>query len=324
MTIVVTGAAGFIGFHATSGLLARGDRIVGVDDLNDYYDVGLKRARLARLERHPAFAFRRLDVARWEDMQGLADPSVTAIVHLAAQAGVRHSLDQPFAYGRSNVVGQIAIGELARRCPNLRHVVYASSSSVYGRDAGRPFRVTDRADRPVSLYGATKRAAELIAASYSHVHRLPMTGLRYFTVYGPWGRPDMAAYRFTKAIFAGQPITLFNGGDLRRDFTYIDDIVAGTLAALDRPPPDDGTVAPHRIYNLGNSRCEDLRRFVQVLEGACGRLAEIRHGPMQPGDVYETLADITEARRDLGFEPTTRIEDGVPRFVAWFRDYHGV
>lgn len=323
MTIVVTGAAGFIGYHTASGLLARGERVVGVDDLNDYYDVALKRARLAGLERHPAFGFRRLDVARWEDVEGLADPSVTAIVHLAAQAGVRHSLDHPFAYGQSNVVGQIAIGELARRCPNLGHVVYASSSSVYGRDS-RPFRVGDRADQPVSLYGATKRAGELVAMSYSHIHRVPMTGLRYFTVYGPWGRPDMAAYRFTKAILEGQPITLFNDGDLRRDFTYIDDIVAGTLAALDRPPPDDGSTTPHRIYNLGNNRPEDLRRFVEVLEGACGRKAEIRPAPMQPGDVYETFADIAESRRELGFDPKTRIEDGVPRFVAWFRDYHGI
>jgi len=202
-------------------------------------------------------------------------------------------------------------------------VVYASSSSVYGQAAERPFRVADRADRPVSLYGATKRAAELIAASYCHVHRVPMTGLRYFTVYGPWGRPDMAVYRFTAAILAGRPITLFNHGELRRDFTYIDDIVAGTLAALDRPPPDGGTDPPHRIYNLGMSRAEDLRRFVQLLEQACGRAAEIRYAPMQPGDVFETLADITEAQRDLGFDPTIPIEVGLPCFVAWYRDYHG-
>jgi UDP-glucuronate 4-epimerase len=324
MAIIVTGAAGFIGFHVATSLLARGERVIGVDNVNDYYDVRLKEARLAKLAAHRDFAFHRFDIARWDQIQQLASPDVTGIVHLAAQAGVRYSLTNPFAYGEANVMGQIAMIELARHCSALRHFVYASSSSVYGGNTKHPFSVTDPVDRPVSLYAATKRACELIAECNSHLYRLPMTGLRFFTVYGPWGRPDMAAFIFTKAIFEGRPITLFNSGDLKRDFTYIDDIVAGTIAALDHPPADPGDRSPHRVFNLGNHRTEELRRFVQVLEGACGRQAVIELAPMQPGNVYETYADITESQEILGFQPATRIDQGLPRFVAWYRDYHGV
>ena len=324
MAIIVTGAAGFIGFHVATSLLARGERVIGVDNVNDYYDVRLKEARLAKLAAHRDFAFNRFDIARWDQIQQLASPDVTGIVHLAAQAGVRYSLTNPFAYGEANVMGQIAMIELARHCSALRHFVYASSSSVYGGNTKHPFSVTDPVDRPVSLYAATKRACELIAECNSHLYRLPMTGLRFFTVYGPWGRPDTAAFIFTKAIFEGRPITLFNSGDLKRDFTYIDDIVAGTIAALDHPPADPGDRSPHRVFNLGNHRTEELRRFVQVLEGACGRQAVIELAPMQPGNVYETYADITESQEILGFQPATRIDQGLPRFVAWYRDYHGV
>jgi len=324
MAIIVTGAAGFIGFHVAISLLARGERVIGLDNVNNYYDVRLKEARLAKLTAHPDFAFHRLDIARWEQVQGLAAADVTGIVHLAAQAGVRYPRTNPFAYGEANVMGQIAMIELARRCAALRHFVYASSSSVYGGNTKHPFSVTDPVDRPVSLYAATKRACELIAECNSHLYRLPMTGLRFFTVYGPWGRPDMAAFIFTKAIFEGRPITLFNRGDLKRDFTYIDDIVAGTIATLDHPPADPGDRSPHRVFNLGNHRTEELRRFVQVLEEACGRKAMVELAPMQPGDVYETYADITESQEILGFQPATRIDQGLPRFVAWYRDYHGV
>ena len=324
MAIIVTGAAGFIGFHVASALLARGQAVIGVDNVNDYYDVRLKEARLARLEAIRGFTFRRLDIARWDQVEPLASDDVTGIVHLAAQAGVRYSLINPFAYGEANVMGQITMIELARRCARLAHFVYASSSSVYGGNTKHPFAVTDPVERPVSLYAATKRSCELIAESYSHLYRTPMTGLRFFTVYGPWGRPDMAAYIFTKAILEGTPITLFNRGDLKRDFTFIDDIVAGTIGALDHPPADAGGASPHRVFNLGNHRTEELRRFVQVLEAACGRKANVELAPMQPGDVYETYADITESQEILGFQPATRIDEGLPRFVAWYRDYHGV
>jgi UDP-glucuronate 4-epimerase len=324
MAIVVTGAAGFIGFHVASALLAAGEEVVGVDNVNDYYDVRLKEARLARLAAARGFRFHRLDIADWGAMRALAADDVVGIVHLAAQAGVRYSLVNPFAYGTANVMGQIVMLELARRCANLRHFVYASSSSVYGGNAKHPFSIADRVDRPVSLYAATKRSGELIAESYAHLYRVPMTGLRFFTVYGPWGRPDMAAYIFTEAIVAGRPIQLFNRGDLKRDFTFVDDIVEGVLAALARPPRDDGAGSPHRLYNLGNNRTEPLRRFVDVLERAIGRKARIELAPMQPGDVYETYADIADSIADLGFRPRTTIDEGLPRFVAWYRDYHGV
>jgi UDP-glucuronate 4-epimerase len=325
MAILVTGAAGFIGFHVAAALCARGETVIGIDNLNDYYDVSLKQARLAQLASVRGFSFERADIADHAAIAKLfADrPEIDRIVHLAAQAGVRYSLVNPFAYTDANVTGQVAMFEAARRLPKLAHMVYASSSSVYGGNTKLPFAVTDPVDRPVSLYAATKRAGELIAFNYSHLHRLKLTGLRFFTVYGPWGRPDMSAYLFTKAILAGEPIPVFNNGNMRRDFTYIDDIVAGVVAALDHPPADGGGVPPHRLYNLGNHRSEPLMRFIEVIEQACGRKAAIEFKPMQPGDVPETYADIEESRRDLGFLPRTGIDEGIPRFVSWFRGYHG-
>ena len=328
MTVLVTGAAGFIGFHVARALLARGTAVIGVDTLNDYYDPALKRARLAGLDQNRDFVFYRRDVAGREAMFDLMarHPEIEDIVHLAAQAGVRYSLEDPWAYVDSNVHGQLTVMEAARRLPRLRHLVYASSSSVYGGNTKLPFAVSDPVDHPVSAYAATKRAAELLAESHAHLYRLPMTGLRFFTVYGPYGRPDMAYFLFTKAILAGEPIKVFNAGEMRRDFTYIDDIVAGVLAALDRPPEDPGPAhgRPHALYNLGNNRSEDLMHFIKVIEAACGQEAVKDMQAMQPGDVAATYADIDATRRDLGFDPVTPIEAGVPRFVAWFRDYYGV
>jgi len=326
MTVLVTGVAGFIGCHIAHALLDRGQRVVGVDNLNDYYDPALKQARLTRLEARQGFSFHRLDLADREALPALcaAMPEVEQAVHMAAQAGVRYSLDHPFAYVDANVTGQLAVMEACRRLPRLRHLVYASSSSVYGANTKLPFSVADRVDHPVSLYAATKRAGELMAETYARLYDLPMTGLRFFTVYGPWGRPDMAYYLFTKAILEGQPIRVFNEGKMRRDFTYIDDVVAGVLTALERPPEAAGETPPHRLYNLGNNRTEDLMRFIAVLEQACGREARKEFAGMQPGDVKETYADIAPARRDLGFDPKTTIDEGLPRFVAWFREYYGV
>ena len=326
MTVLVTGAAGFIGSHLCDKLLTRGDAVIGVDNLDPYYDVALKRARLARLEGRDGFRFHEADIA---DGTALATAvkgagAVRRVAHLAAQAGVRHSLENPMAYVHSNLVGHLVVQELCRHLDGFEHLVYASSSSVYGASNALPFSVDDRADRPLSLYAATKRADEMMSYSYSHLYRLPMTGLRFFTVYGPWGRPDMAAYLFTAAIIEGRPITLFNRGDMKRDFTYIDDIVDGVIAALDSPPADDGDAAPHRLYNIGNNRSEPLKRFVEVLEKAIGKKAEFEMLPMQPGDVRETYADIDAIQRDLGFNPATSIDEGLPRFVAWYRDYHGV
>jgi UDP-glucuronate 4-epimerase len=327
MTILVTGAAGFIGFHTAEALLARGDAVIGIDDLNPYYDVRLKEARLARLTARPGFTFHRLDIADRPAVEGVFErhKTVTRIVHLAAQAGVRHSLVDPYSYVRSNLMGQVVLLEGARRLDQLAHFVYASSSSVYGANRKLPFALEDRTDQPMSLYGATKKADELIVQSYCHLFRLPSTGLRFFTVYGPWGRPDMAAYLFTEAILNDKPIRLFNAGQMRRDFTYIDDIVQGVVAALDRPPADGGPDAPpHRVYNLGNHRAEELRDFIAAIERATNAKARIIEEPMQPGDVRETLADISASERDLGFHPRTSIDVGVPSFVAWYRTFHGV
>ncbi|MBI3513631.1 MAG: GDP-mannose 4,6-dehydratase, partial [Proteobacteria bacterium] len=304
-----------------------GDAVVGVDDLNDYYDVRLKEARLARLTARPGFRFHKLDIADRPAIEAMVaqHPEITRVVHLAAQAGVRHSLVDPYSYVRSNLMGQVVLLEAARRLGKLEHVVYASSSSVYGGNTKLPFALEDRTDQPLSLYGATKKADELIVQSYAHLFRLKCTGLRFFTVYGPWGRPDMAAYLFTRAILAGEPIRLFNAGNMQRDFTYIDDIVKGVLAALDRPPPDGGAEAPpHRVYNLGNHRAETLRDFIAAIERATNAKAILVEEPMQPGDVRATLADITASERDLGFRPSTAIDVGIPNFVAWYRQYHGV
>jgi UDP-glucuronate 4-epimerase len=326
MPILVTGAAGFIGFHVCRALLDRDEEVVGLDDLNGYYDVALKERRRAILEQRPDFTFHKVDLA---DRQALAavfarHPAIDRIVHLAAQAGVRYSLINPYAYVHSNLMGQVTLFEAARAAGRIGHLVYASSSSVYGDSTRLPFALDDPADQPRSLYGSTKRSGELIARSYAAMFRLPATGLRFFTVYGPWGRPDMSAYIFTQAILEGRPITLFNNGEMKRDFTYIDDIVSGVLAALDRPPEPDETGTPHRLYNLGNHRSEPLGRFVALIEKACGRKAEIQYAPMQPGDVPETYAEIEASRRDLGFEPRTPIDVGIPNFVRWFREYHKV
>ncbi len=282
--------------------------------------------RLARLEGQPGFSFHEMSVADRITFAALAAirRDVTRVVHLAAQAGVRHSLEHPFDYAEANLEGHLAVLELCRRLPRLDHLVYASSSSVYGANEKLPFSIDDRTDRPISLYGATKKAGELMAAAYSHLFRLKATGLRFFTVYGPWGRPDMSAWLFTKAIFEGRPIPVFNHGDMQRDFTFIDDIVHGVLAALDRPPPEGGAAPPHRLYNLGNSRSEKLLRFIGLIETAVGQKAILDLRPMQPGDVKDTFADIAAARADLGFEPKTTIDAGIPRFVAWYREYHGL
>jgi UDP-glucuronate 4-epimerase len=325
MTILVTGAAGFIGHGTARALLERGEAVLGIDNLNDYYDVRLKEARVADLRGHNRFRFERADVADAEAIGRLfaANPDIAQIVHLAAQAGVRYSAVNPMAYMRSNLDGQLVMIEAARRLPKLEHFVYASTSSVYGDSKAMPFSIRDPVDKPRSLYAATKRGGELIAIALSQLYAMPMTCLRFFTVYGPWGRPDMAAWLFTAAILEGRPLQLFNAGRMERDFTYIDDIVAGVLAAIGRLPEKDENGRRHAIYNLGNSHPEDLRRFLGLIEAACGRKAIIENAPMQPGDVVKNFADIAESRRDLGFEPRTPIEIGVPKFVEWFRKHHG-
>lgn len=322
MTVLVTGVAGFIGFHVAQALLGRGARVLGVDNLNDYYDPALKLARLDRLEAQAGFRFLRADVADRDAMLAVADnhEPVTGIVHLAAQAGVRHSLKDPYSYVRSNVEGQLVMLELARRLDGLKHMVYASSSSVYGANEKLPFSVDDPVDQPISLYAATKRSGELMAYTYAHLYGIPLTGLRFFTVYGPWGRPDMAAYIFASKIMAGEPITVFNHGDMRRDFTFIDDIVDGVLRCLDAPPAG---APPQRVYNIGNHRSEDLMRFIALIEEGLGRKADIQFDEIQPGDVKETFADISAIENDLGYHPHTPIEQGIPAFIDWFRSYNG-
>jgi UDP-glucuronate 4-epimerase len=323
MTLLVTGAAGFIGFHVVQALLDRGDRVVGVDNLNDYYDPALKQARLALLDGREGFAFVQADIADRGQVDALfAKHRFTGIVHLAAQAGVRWSLENPYAYVEANVMGQLVLLEAVRKQSDQAgghpRFVYASSSSVYGGNEKVPFATTDRVDHPVSLYAATKRAGELMAETYVSLYRLAATGLRFFTVYGPWGRPDMAYYSFTDAIVAGRPIPVFNEGKLQRDFTWIDDIVAGVVASLDRAAPG------HRLYNLGNSTPVELMQFIRVIEQAVGRKAVLDMQPMQPGDVQRTFADIETSTRDLDYAPTTPIEVGIPRFVEWYKTYHRV
>ena len=316
MTILITGVAGFIGAAVTTALLARGEAVVGIDDLNAYYSPQLKRDRLARLGGD--FVFVEVDFSDADALaRALAGHRFDRIVHFGAQAGVGHSLIDPQSYVRSNLAGHLNLLEVARAATGLRHFVYASSSSVYGANTVLPFAVADRADHPVSFYAATKRANELMTASYAHLFAIPATGLRFFTVYGPWGRPDMAMWRFTDRILRGEPIQLYNGGAMRRDFTFIDDIAAGVLAALDRPP------ASHVVYNLGNHRAEDLFRVVALIEAATGREAIRELLPMPPGDVPATYADIDATTAALGWTPTTSIDHGIPRFVDWFRDYTG-
>ncbi len=324
MTYLVTGVAGFIGLHVATALLARGETVIGIDNLNDYYSVQLKRDRLARLTDQADFTFHHVDIADAAALgSALAGARVRRIVHLAAQAGVRYSLTNPHAYVQSNLVGQVNMLEYARNLDGLASMSYASSSSVYGGNTKLPFAESDRVDSPVSLYAATKKADELMGNVYAHLFRVPLTGLRFFTVYGPWGRPDMAMWLFTRAILAGEPIAVFNHGEMSRDFTYIDDIVAGVLAVTDRPPIDDGTTPPHRLYNIGNNHPEPLLKMIAVLEDAIGRKADRRLEPLQPGDVPSTYADISAISADHGFAPTTPIEIGIPRFVDWYRSYHG-
>jgi UDP-glucuronate 4-epimerase len=315
--VLVTGAAGFIGSHVAEALLARGDAVVGVDNLNDYYDVRLKQARLDRLRERTGFEFRRLDVSDKAAVGELvgAHRDTEGIVHLAAQAGVRYSLVDPYAYVQANVMGHLVMLEAARLLPGLRHLVYASTSSVYGLNQSMPFRETDRVDTPVSLYAATKRADELMSHAYAHLYGLPLTGLRFFTVYGPWGRPDMAYFAFARAIVGGEPITLYDEGRLRRDFTYIDDIVAGVVGALDLPPAD-GHVA--RLLNIGNHRVEEVREMVRLLEQALGRKAIIRSAPRPSVDVEATFASVEAIGALTGFSPSVPLSEGIPRFVRWF------
>jgi UDP-glucuronate 4-epimerase len=332
MTILVTGSAGFIGYSVSKALLARGEEVVGIDNLNDYYDPTLKQARVAALRaaHGNAFGFEQVDFSEQAALEDFGKRHrFDRIVHLGAQAGVRYSLVNPQAYVRSNLMGQVNMLELAR-AQQVRHLVYASSSSVYGGNEQLPFRVEDRVDNPVSLYAATKKADELMGESYAHLFRLPMTGLRFFTVYGPWGRPDMAMWIFAKALFEGTPLKVNNAGEMRRDFTYIDDIVHGIVSCLDGPPTDDGAVkaggsrSPHAIYNIGNHKSEELMRMVSLLEQATGRTAVLDFQPMQPGDVKDTYADISAIERDHGFAPTTSIDEGIPRFVDWYKSYHNI
>ena len=333
--ILVTGAAGFIGFHVIRRLLDRGDSVIGLDNLNDYYDIRLKHARLAQLTPHKEFRFVKLDLANRNGMRDLfANEPVRRVVHLAAQAGVRYSLVNPHAYTDSNIEGFMNILEGCRHS-NAEHLVYASSSSVYGGNTQMPFSIHDNVDHPVSLYAATKKANELMAHCYAHLYRIPCTGLRFFTVYGPWGRPDMALFIFTKAILEGTPIDVFNHGKMRRDFTYIDDIVEGILRVLDHPAqpnpawsgeqPDPGTSsAPARVYNIGNHRPVELLNFIEILEQALGKKAEKTLLPLQPGDVPATYADIDDLARDVGFSPEISIEEGIPRFVQWYKDFYRI
>jgi UDP-glucuronate 4-epimerase len=325
MKTLVTGVAGFIGYHTANRLLDRGREVVGIDCVNDYYSVDLKNARLDRLKAREGFTFHKLDLSNrqaYGETEAAID-GVTRAIHLAAQAGVRHSIEHPFDYVDANLVAHMTILELCRHQPGFENLVYASSSSVYGGNKKLPFSVEDRTDSPVSLYAATKRANEHMSYSYAHLYGLPQTGLRFFTVYGPWGRPDMALYIFADAIVNGRPIEVFNHGDMKRDFTYVDDIVTGVVAAHDSVPSSDPG-PPHRVYNIGNHQSEPLLRLISVLEDALGRKAETIMKPMQMGDVKESFADIDAIRNDLGFEPTTSIDVGVPKFVEWFKDYHGI
>ncbi len=317
MVTIVTGAAGFIGFHVCRVLLERGDAVVGIDNVNDYYDVRLKEARLAQLVPHARFRFRRVDITDKASMFAVFEEEhgATRVVHLAAQAGVRHSLVDPYAYVTSNVMGHVTVLEAARRLRRLEHLVYASSSSVYGGNTKLPFAESDSVDAPVSLYAATKRSTELISHAYGHLHGLPQTGLRFFTVYGPWGRPDMAYFNFAEAIIEGRPITLYDDGALRRDFTYIDDIVAGVLACLDRVPVADAVPC---VFNIGHDHSEPVSELVRLLESCLGRTAIVQMVPRPKVDVVETVADLSAIEQHVGYRPMTPLAVGIPRFVDWF------
>jgi UDP-glucuronate 4-epimerase len=320
MTHLVTGAAGFIGFHLSKLLLERGETVVGYDNLNDYYDVRLKDARLEILRGYPGFSFVKGDLADEKAVEALFEEHKPEIVvNLAAQAGVRYSIDNPRAYIESNVVGFFNVLEACRRHP-VKHLLYASSSSVYGNQQKTPFSVTDDVSKPISLYAATKKSNELMAYTYSHLYAIPTTGLRFFTVYGPYGRPDMAYFKFTDMIMRGETIKIYNNGDMLRDFTYVDDIVRGIENMLNRPPEGSD---PAKVYNIGNNKPENLMRFIGVLENAIGREAKKEFLPMQPGDVYQTYADVDDLIRDFGFKPETTIEEGLGKFAAWYKAFYG-
>lgn len=325
MKILVTGAAGFIGYHLAQRLLSQGQQVCGIDNLNDYYDVNLKKARLDRLKPHSEFTFQHLDLS---DRAGISqlfqDQKFDRVVHLAAQAGVRYSLQNPHAYADSNLTGFINILEGCRHS-KIEHLVFASSSSVYGNNTKVPFAVTDNVDRPISLYAATKKANELMAHSYSHLYGLPMTGLRFFTVYGPWGRPDMAYFKFVKAIAENKPIDVYNFGKMQRDFTYIDDVIEGVVRVTNKPPQsstETGSTVPYKIYNIGNNSPVELLTFIEVIEKAMGKTAVKNLLPMQPGDVPATYADVDDLMADVGFKPSTPIEQGIHQFVEWYRSYY--
>jgi len=315
MKVLVTGAAGFIGYHVCEALLGRGIDVVGVDDCNSYYDVQLKRARLARLEGR--MAFHELDIADHEAMLRLGD-GVAVVIHVAAQAGVRYSLEKPFAYAASNLTGHLSVLEMVRQSRTVKHLIYASSSSVYGTGSPLPYAESARADRPSSLYAATKRADELMSHSYTHLFGLKQTGLRFFTVYGPWGRPDMAYFSFAEAICAGKPVTLYEKGRLKRDFTYIDDIIAGVMGVFDHPP---GDASPHRLFNIGNNRAEYVTDLVRLLEESLGQAAVTLDLPKPDADPVETWADVSALAALCGYAPKTRLDEGIPRFVEWYREW---
>ncbi len=322
MSYLVTGAAGFIGFHLAKTLLDKGQSVIGIDNLNDYYSVELKQARLSILKEYKQFEFGQIDIADHNALNSfLSDKDFTEIIHLAAQAGVRYSLDNPRAYIQSNLVGHLNMLEIARNKAGLQHMLYASSSSVYGGRTDLPFKETDRADTPISLYAATKKSDELISHTYAHLYSIPLTGLRFFTVYGPWGRPDMAYFSFTKKILASEQIEVFNHGDMLRDFTYIDDVIAGILAILNKGSVMQSDV-PHKVYNIGNNNPESLEYFLSTLETALDIKAIRKDLPMQPGDVPATYADIEAIKSDYGFEPKTGLQEGLAKFVNWYREYH--
>jgi len=323
MTYLVTGAAGFIGFHTARRLLEMGEEVVGLDNINSYYPVALKQDRLAQLRDYPHFSFHKADLADFDALrEALRGYRIARVVHLAAQAGVRHSIQNPHVYVQSNLVGHLNVLEFCRHHDSFEAMAYASSSSVYGGNTKMPFSEDDRVDQPVSLYAATKKADELISHTYSHLYGMKQIGLRFFTVYGPWGRPDMAMWLFTKAILEGQPIQVFNHGKMKRDFTYVDDIVNGVLMVIREPDKGLKDGGNHRVYNIGNNRPEDLMHMIGLLERALGRTAVKEMLPLQPGDIPESFADIDALRRDYGFTPTTPIADGIPAFVEWYRRYH--
>ncbi|MGN7437166.1 MAG: SDR family NAD(P)-dependent oxidoreductase [Alcanivorax sp.] len=324
--VLVTGAAGFIGFHTAKKLLDDGRHVVGIDNINDYYDVELKKSRLAILEEYDHFAFVKLDIADKDGMEKLfaEQGPFLEVIHLAAQAGVRYSLQNPYSYIHSNCMGHLTVLEMCRHTDGFKHLVYASSSSVYGGNDKLPYSTADQVNTPVSLYAATKRSDELMSHTYSHLYDIKQTGLRFFTVYGPWGRPDMSPHIFTKAIIAGDKVPVFNNGNMKRDFTFVDDIVEGVLGALDNPPEREGKKAPHRVLNIGNSKSEKLMDFIDTIQSAIGKDADIEFFPMQPGDVHETYADTAETARITGFKAKTSISEGIPRFVEWYKEYYKV